>query len=153
MSGKAKNIKPNKCQQVGAINVEKCIAYLRGVGVEIDDRTGDSWLDAQAAHRLIGRIERKFTKVVADVVCVSCCACGDEIGNFTRRASARSTDARVHYTCGECGSRALSFRLVAQVRADQTIKDFRDRADQWVPVADVVRDASEWPTLEKDGRP
>jgi hypothetical protein len=46
----------------------------------------------------------------------------------------------------------LSFRLVAQVRVDGSIKDFRDKADRWLPVSDVVREAFEWPTLAKDGR-
>jgi hypothetical protein len=48
---RAADIKGCPNQYVGQINAEKCIAYLRGIGVEVDDDTGDSWLDLQGLHR------------------------------------------------------------------------------------------------------
>ncbi len=46
-------LKPNPSQHIGMLNAEKCVIYLRGIGVDIDDATADSWLDTQGVHRFL----------------------------------------------------------------------------------------------------
>jgi hypothetical protein len=51
------DIKPDP-RQFNRINAEKCIAYLRGIGVQISDDTADEWLDTQGVHRLLSTMRR-----------------------------------------------------------------------------------------------
>jgi hypothetical protein len=129
------DIKPDATQWRGTLNAEKCIAYLRGVGVEIDDATADGWLDTQGAHRFL-RSERATWRSVY----LYRCRCGAMEG-FTEKGRGRmrlkrdkNAPSPKPHRCEECGTSWVSSSLVFYVRRDGTVVDYRRGADAVIPL-------------------
>jgi hypothetical protein len=127
-------LKPNASQHIGMLNAEKCVAYLRGVGVEIDDKTADSWLDAQATHRFL-----RSEKTVWRRVELWCCRCGEmrghrETGRGRMRLKREKGTQQKPARCEECGTGWISMHLVFCVCRDGTVKDYRRGVDAVIPL-------------------
>lgn len=73
------DLTPDASQSVGMINAEKCVRYLRAIGVEIEDKTADSWLDTQATFRFL-KSERAPWRSVQEWSC----RCGEMRGHTER---------------------------------------------------------------------
>lgn len=131
----ASELKPSARQHVGAINAEKCIIYLRGIGVEIDDATADAWLDTQAAYRFL-RSERAWVRRVR----LHCCRCGEmqgytETGRKAVKPPKLPKDRpRTAPKCESCGTGFIGWRLLFAVRRDGSVEDHRRGADAVIPL-------------------
>lgn len=128
------DLKPCAAQYAGIINAEKCIIYLRGIGVEIDDATADSWLDVQATHRFL-----KSERATWRRVNLHHCRCGamegfSESGRGRMRLKREKNVKRKRHICEECGTSFVSSSLVFYVRRDGTVVDYRRGADAVTPL-------------------
>jgi hypothetical protein len=115
----------------GEFNAEKCIAYLRGIGVEIDDATGDSWLTTQAVHRFLRRMKRP-----ALVFWRWTCECGEMEGFSVRGERAprpRGANGREPSLCGACGTGFRGSMRWYEVTRDGTERDFRPKLERFSP--------------------
>jgi hypothetical protein len=128
---RGEDIKPNASQHVGAINAEKCIAYLRAIGVEIDGPTADSWLDIQGTHRFL-RSERTAWRNVQRWSC----KCGAMMGYAeTGRGRMRiKREPRKVHRCEECGTGWVAMSVVFFVRRDGSVQDYRRGVDAVIPL-------------------
>ena len=130
------DLAPNASQHVGMLNAEKCVIYLRGVGVEIDDATADAWLDTQAAHRFF-QSERKPWRRVEEWSC----RCG-EMRGLAERGPGRMRMSKAHVAelrrekarCDSCGTGWCSMHMVFYVRRDGTVQDYRRGVDAVIPL-------------------
>ena len=127
-------LKANSAQYAGTINAEKCIIYLRGIGVEIDDSMADSWLDIQGTHRFL-----KSEKAVWRSVWVWRCRCGgmtghQEKGRGRMRRKREKSEQRPAPICEECGTGFVGAWRVFDVLRDGTVRDYRDGVDRVVPL-------------------
>lgn len=137
------DLKPSAFQHVGMLNAEKCVVYLRGIGVDVDDATAESWLDTQAVHRLLRsqkaswrRVERWF------------CRCGEMSGycetgrgrhkdqrDFEKESKAKAKKKeRKPQRCESCGSGFVCMTLVFDVARDGSVRDRRSGVDAVVPL-------------------
>lgn len=128
------DLKPDARQWAGIMNAEKCIAYLRGIGVEIDDTTADSWLDTQATHRFL-KSERTIWRRCE----LWTCRCGAmqgfrETGRGRKRHKREKGAARKPARCEECGTGFCRSQLLFSVRRDGTVQDYRDGVDAVIPL-------------------
>lgn len=127
---------PDASQHVGMLNAEKCVRYLRGIGVELDDATADAWLDTQAAHRFF-KSERAIWRRVERWSC----SCGEmwgygESGRGRKRLPKEVLD-RIRGKrpkCEACGGGLTVMHLVFYVRRDGTVNDFRRGVDAVIPL-------------------
>lgn len=132
---RGRDLKANPRQYAGVINAEKCIIYLRGIGVEIDDATADQWLDTQGAHRFLKSERAKWREVREHF-----CRCGamrgfSETGRGRMRIKReKGAPPRKPAICEECGSEWAGSSLVFYVRRDGTIKDYRSGVDAVIPL-------------------
>lgn len=115
----------------GTFNVDKCVGYLRSVGVEISDETALSWADSERVTRYLRRLRRRATEG-ADMWCPKGHAW---YGEFDRGRRCKSRDAANDRaaTCPTCGVRASVWQLRWSEARDGTFKDYRDRDDRWKP--------------------
>jgi hypothetical protein len=128
------DLKPSARQYAGIINAEKCIIYLRGVGVEIDDATAESWLDIQATHRFLRSEKATWRRVN---LCT--CRCGamqgfSESGRGRMRIKREKGVPRKVHRCEECSTSWVSFSLVFYVLRDGTVVDYRSGAEAVIPL-------------------
>lgn len=112
--------------QYNGINAEKCIKYLRGIGVEIDDATADAWMDVQATHRFLAS-EKSVQKTVGVVMCQ---ACGWSTETVHTRGSRRKKQP-TQWACPDCGDHLWHWRALYVVCRDGSVKDYRDKEDRW----------------------
>jgi hypothetical protein len=128
----ASQIKANPAQYAGAINVEKCIAYLRGIGVEVDDPTADGWLDTQSVHRFLRRMKRPALRVERWT-----CKCGEMEGFLLAGEKAprprKSAKPQKRAACEECGGVWSHMALWYVVTRDGTEKDYRPELERFSP--------------------
>lgn len=122
----------------GILNAEKCIAYLRGIGVEIDDATADAWLDMQGVARFLK--SEKETKCEGQLWH---CRCGamegtSEVQFPMRRRKRRSGAPQEMPRCEKCGTSWAMMRLVYVVNRDGSTRDYRPMDERWKPLADVI---------------
>lgn len=109
------------------INVEKCIDYLRGIGVEIDAETEARWNDAQNVHRWL-RNEKRSKRSGYDMGCRQ----GHRwYGEWSVRSRKQREAAAM---CPECGGRWSWQALRWDEARDGTIRDFRPVSDRWLPL-------------------
>lgn len=128
------DLKGNASQHVGALNAEKCIVYLRGIGAEIDDATAEGWLDTQATHRFL-RSEKAIWRRVE----LWSCRCGDmqgfsESGRGRMRLKPERPRRDKPAKCEKCNTGYCRCELVFAVRRDGTVMDLRRGADAVVPL-------------------
>lgn len=117
--------------QIGGINAEKCIAYLRGIGVEIDDQTADSWLDVQGTHRFLQSEKRPQITIQRHT-----CGCGIMEGFSLKRRGQRTKrrrDGQEPPRCEECGTGFIVSILWYIVNRDGSIEDWRPAGDRFAP--------------------
>lgn len=131
---RGQDLKPCAVQYAGIINAEKCIIYLRGIGVEIDDTTADEWLDTQATHRFL-----KSERAIWRSVYRWSCNCGamlgwQERGRGRRRLKGEKNQPRITVRCESCGTGFIVASLVFAVRRDGTVEDYRRGADAVIPL-------------------
>lgn len=131
---RGRDLKPNPTQYAGTINAEKCVIYLRGIGVEIDDATADSWLDIQATHRFL-----RSEKTVWRQIDVWHCRCGamegfSESGRGRMRLKRDKTEQRKPAKCEECGGGFTTRSTVVSIARDGTVKDYRRGVDAVIPL-------------------
>lgn len=130
------DLKPDPNQYNG-INAEKCVKYLRGIGVEIDDATADSWLDTQAVHRFMA--SEKRSDVSGQLYT---CRCGAMQGfaETSRRRKRKKKDTEDHTpaVCEECGTSWMTITLLYTVARDGSMRDYRRKDERWKPLADFV---------------
>lgn len=130
----ARDLKPDASQHVGMLNAEKCIIYLRGIGVEVDDATAAAWLDTQGAYRFL-RSEKTLWRRVEGWHC----QCG-EMEGFAERGPGRQRlkrdkeSLRSPPKCEACGSGFVSMSLIFSVRRDGTVVDYRRGVDATIPI-------------------
>lgn len=129
-----RDLTPSTSQNVGMLNAEKCVKYLRGIGVEIDDKTADSWLDVQATYRFL-KSERSAWRRVQHWSC----RCGAmegfaESGRGRMRLKRDKTVPRKRAVCESCGTGWAHMTLVFYVRRDGTVQDYRRGVDAVVPL-------------------
>lgn len=115
--------------QYNRINAEKCIKYLRGIGVEVDDAAADSWMDTQAAHRFLAS-EKNSAVTVGQWECHECG--GDQYYVAEKRGA--KGHRLISAACSQCGSKFWHYRLLMVELRDGTLKDYREyhywKADQ-----------------------
>ncbi len=125
----------NATQHVGMLNAEKCVKYLRGIGVEIEDATAESWLDVQAAHRFL-KSERSIWRRGE----VWRCRCGEmegfrETGRGRHRVKRdKPTEPRKPNRCESCGTGFVSMSTVFAVTRGGSLRDYRRGVDAVVPL-------------------
>ena len=127
-------MKADAGQYVGMLNAEKCIKYLRGIGVEIDDATADSWLDIQGMHRFL-----KSEKAVWRQVTEWRCRCGamrgfSEEGRGRKRLPRASERPAKPARCEDCQTGFITGSLKFYVCRDGTVQDYRRGVDAVVPL-------------------
>lgn len=127
------DLTPDTAQHVGMLNAEKCVKYLRGIGVEIDDATADAWLDTQAAYRFL-KSERASWRRVEEWSC----RCGEMRGHAERgRGRMRlKKDDRLKKAprCESCGTGFVSMSTRFVVLRDGTVRDYRRGVDAVIPL-------------------
>lgn len=128
------DLKPNATQYAGTINAEKCVIYLRGIGVEIDDAMADSWLDIQGTHRFL-RSEKTSWRSVWEYRC----RCGNMTGHLEKgrgrmRLKRDKGDKRPPAICENCSTGFIGAWRVFEVLRDGTVRDYRDGVDRVVPL-------------------
>lgn len=132
------DLKANPTQYAGTINAEKCIVYLRGIGVEIEDATADSWLDIQATHRFL-----KSEKTTWRRVEYWTCRCGAmqgyaDVGRGRWRDPDKSEEKRDRNRkpslCETCGTGFCCMSLQFSVDRDGTVRDYRKGVDAVIPL-------------------
>lgn len=131
---RGQDLTPCAIQYTGTINAEKCIIYLRGIGVDIDDTTADAWLDTQATHRFL-KSERSIWRRCY----VWNCRCGEmegfsESGRGRHRLKHDKKEPRIPAKCESCGTGFVSSWLVFAVRRDGTVLDRRQGVDAVIPL-------------------
>lgn len=113
----------------GIFNVKKCAAYLRGVGVEIDDATEAQWTDAQAAHRYLKKMGR-MAREGWDWKCAN--------GHFTyiehHRGQRRKKRRKPETVCGVCKKPLIHGTIRFYVTLDGRVHDYRPLAWRWRPL-------------------
>lgn len=108
------------------INVANCVEYLRGVGVEITDEQVAAWNDAEKVHRYL-RNEKKPKRGGYDMECLN--------GHWWYAVIGRSRKQRdAAKPCPVCGRGWVFQRLRWAELRDGTIRDFRPKADRWMPL-------------------
>jgi hypothetical protein len=138
---KGADLKPC-ARQTNGINAEKCVRYLRGIGVEIDDATAESWLDTQAVHRMLAKMARENT-----IVNKWMCKCG-EMEGFTmtvkgrtlrpkKRKNSESTGPSV---CESCHTSWVCMVRVFSVRNDGLYEDYRAASERWQPIETFAKE-------------
>lgn len=116
------------------INAEKCIAYLRKIGVEVDDKMGDGWLDTERVDRFLKRM-----KSPSLIVERWTCKCGEMEGFRLRGSKAPrpkpsvNENPRKPATCEECGSRFCVMHTWYKVARDGTETDYRPEMERFSP--------------------
>jgi hypothetical protein len=128
------DLKPDATQYAGIINAEKCITYLRGIGVEIDDSTADSWLDVQGTHRFLRSEKASWRRVE-----LWYCSCGamegyGESGRGRMRVKREKGEVRKPARCESCGTGWRSMSTVFVVLRDGTVRDYRRGVDAVTPL-------------------
>ena len=124
------DIKPDAAQYYN-INAEKCIAYLRGIGVDVPDEMADSWLDTQGVHRFL-KSEEASKYLFYEMQC----RCGELTGlsvvKSGRKAKTRTvTQDDKEYFCDECQSYINSTQiLVYEVNRNGSTRDWRSAERQ-----------------------
>lgn len=108
----------------GAFNAEKCIQYLRWVGVEIDDKTAAGWIDAQSAHRFLASM-KGCQRRGADIWCKN----GHQVYVETRRGQRKPT--REAKPCDVCGAPFTHWAIRFTEARDGSIRDYRPKEDRW----------------------
>lgn len=129
------DLKPSTSQHVGMLNAEKCVKYLRGIGVEIDDATAESWLDIQATHRFL-RSEKAWWRRVDHWSCRCGAMQGYSEGGRGRMRLKKEKGAppRKRSICEECKTGFCAMSLVFVVLRDGTVKDGRRGVDAVIPL-------------------
>lgn len=137
-------LKPSASQHVGMLNAEKCVIYLRGIGVEIDDATADSWLDTQAAHRFLASGKAVWRRVE-----LWSCRCGAMSGHREtgrgrhkeqrefekeQKTRAKSEPKKPPQRCESCGTGFIVMTLMFCVTRDGSVRDYRRGVDTVVPL-------------------
>lgn len=128
----------------GNLNAEKCIAYLRGIGVEIDDATAESWLDAQGVFRFLKSEETPWR-----TGWLHSCSCGEMHGfsekgrgskwaRWWKKRKKRGKAAK----CESCGTGFCGQSRLYDVLRGGGYRDFRKQDDRWQPIAEYVADMS-----------
>jgi hypothetical protein len=127
------DLKPNPSQYAGMINAEKCVIYLRGIGVEIDDTTADSWLDIQGTYRFL-----RSEKTAWRTVCEWSCRCGAMRGHSERgrgRMRLKRKDLpKKPSICESCGTGFIISSTRFSVCRDGSVKDYRRGVDAVIPL-------------------
>lgn len=125
-------IKANDSSYAGIINAEKCISYLRGIGVECDDVTADGWLDTQAVHRFLRRMKRPALRIERWT-----CKCGEMEGFWCRGEKAprrrKAKKSRKPDRCESCEGGWSRMQLWYVVTRDGTEKDYRPDVERIIP--------------------
>ena len=114
----------------GTFNVEKCVRYLRSVGVEISAEMEASWMDAQKADRFL----RSMKGVAAEGYVVRC-RNGHTHYMERRRGQRRKGDPDAK--C-ECGALLVGFSARWVRLRDGTVKDYRHPSERWKPLDSPV---------------
>lgn len=107
----------------GIFNVEKCVRYLRSIGVEVTPEMEQGWLDTQKTDRFL----RSMKGVAAegwDWTCKEGHITYIEAKRGRRRKGA--VDVRCHCGLPLIGGRVRWVRL-----RDGTVQDWRPRSDRW----------------------
>lgn len=117
------NLKP--CKPHGMFNAEKCIRYLRWVGVEVSDEMAQQWLDAQSAHRFLTSMKGAARRG-ADMWCEN----GHQVYVEHRRGQRTK---KFHQTppCAVCGARFAVWSLRFVEARDGSIRDYRPKDERW----------------------
>ena len=110
----------------GAFNVEKCVAYLRSVGVEISDVQAQEWRDAERTERFC-RSMKRTAREGADYWCEN----GHQRYEERRKGQRKR---KGEWRCAECGARFNRYRLRWTESSDGTVKDYRPRDERWKPL-------------------
>lgn len=130
---------PSASQHVGMLNAEKCVRYLRGIGVEVDDTTAESWLDAQAVHRFLASGRSTWRRVDR-----WSCRCGGMSGlaesgrgqhkdmRDWRKKSKK--EPRKPRRCESCDSGFVCMELVFYVTRDGAVRDYRRGVEAVTPL-------------------
>lgn len=132
----------------GIFNAEKCVAYLRGIGVEIDDATADEWLDTQGVFRFIRSEGTPWRTGWAHH-----CMCGAKEGfSENGRGSKwarwwKRQPRKKSEPCEKCGGHFMSRHRLYDVTRGGSYKDWR-RGERWQPIAEFVAEMSAIPEDE-----
>lgn len=111
----------------GVFNAEKCIRYLRWIGVEIDDKTAAEWLDMQKLHRFLASMKRTAAQGW-DWWCDN----GHQIYVEHRRGQRRASRFRSwERRCEVCGAEFRSGKARWYELRDGSIRDLRPKDERW----------------------
>lgn len=142
------DLKPDPVQWSGTINAEKCIRYLRGIGVDIDDDTADMWLDAQGVHRFLQSEKRS---VVSGQIFSCRCGAMQGFAETSRKARRKKTkDGKAPVRCEECGSSWVGIVLAYTIARDGSMRDYRPKSERWKPLEEYVKEMRALVTANDD---
>ncbi len=129
-------LKPSASQHVGMMNAEKCVRYLRGIGVEIDDATADSWLDAQGVYRFLRSEKASWRRGEA-----WSCRCGEmegfrEVGRGAMKPAKDEVEPKpvAPRRCESCKTGFVSMSTLFVVARDGSVSDYRSAANRVIPL-------------------
>jgi hypothetical protein len=114
----------------GVFNAEKCVRYLRLIGVDIPDNVAEQWLDAQAAHRFSRSMKAKAAEGW-DWWCTK----GHR--NYIESRRGRIRRDRVsgdRAKCLRCGAPLVGGRARWYRTRDGALLDRRPVAERWRPI-------------------
>lgn len=100
------------------INVEKCVQFLRSVGVEVSPEQERAWMEAQKRHRSMEQTRR--TKRRASLYE---CSNGHHVVRVRNRGQRRNSPHGAF--CQICGGNWRSMLLLWTEANDGTITDYR----------------------------
>ena len=108
----------------GAFSVEKCIAHLRWVGVDVTPEMERSWLDAQRTNRFLAGMKR-VTNIGYAITCM---------GGHHRFAEVKGNKRPDTAACSRCGKPIYVIRSLWWRLRDGTVVDNRDAGERWKPL-------------------
>ena len=111
------------------LNVEKCIDYLRSVGVEVSDELAQSWRDTEQVDRLCEHMKKP-----GQTAYLWQCAKGHLSLHVRKRGAHRKGSGD---KCAKCGARLVRGRLWWIITVDGTLKDYRPKDERWRQLEDV----------------
>ena len=113
----------------GRFNAEKCVKYLRHIGVEVSEEQKQYWLDAQSVHRFIGST-RKPSRTGKRFGCNR----GHHwIATFWHHGDGMRAHNATICECPECGESASAISLQWVRAKDGSFKDYRPHSERWRP--------------------
>lgn len=122
---KRQNLPPH-----GTFNVDKCVHYLRHVGVDVSKEQAQQWDDAERVHRYLRSLGRKMLR---KGVSMRCHNGHDWSGVKMGRGKGMMAHNAALLKCPECGKEPCVLSTEWIEALDGSVRDFRPKSERWRP--------------------